>query len=159
MFSASEILDLAVRLEENGESYYRKALEHVSSPVLRDVLCMLADEEAGHRELFCQMKAALPERSGNGWADELSGAILQSAMEKGALSLQEVDFRAIETEEALMEKAIEFEQDGILFYEIIGSFVSDPEVLKNIDAIIAEERKHIELFQRLIPFRENQLIA
>ena len=45
MFSIQEILDLAIRLEKNGESVYRKAAAKLSRADLVSLLAWKADEE------------------------------------------------------------------------------------------------------------------
>jgi rubrerythrin len=45
----------------------------------------------------------------------------------------------------LIELAIEHEKDTIIFYQMIQSFVDDPEIAKELDEIIAEEEQHIKL--------------
>jgi rubrerythrin len=77
----------------------------------------------------------------------MGAAILRGAIEHRAFSLEEVDFRSIQDEAELMKVAIEFEEDGVTFYQIIRSFVTDPPTIKHIDEIIEEECKHVEFFQ------------
>jgi rubrerythrin len=147
MFSAREIYDIAIRLEENGSRFYRAALSHVSDESLRDTLKWLADEEEGHRNRFVAMKNEVKPETDDLWADQMSTAILQGAVEHHAFSLEETEFASVEDETELLKVAIDFEQDGILFYEIIRSFITDSGTLGHIDEIIAEEQKHIELFE------------
>lgn len=147
MFSSSEILDIAVRLEENGESFYRQALNNVSEASLRSALERVADEELQHREWFLKMKKSENVQSNNLLAEQIGGTFLQDALNQHALSLDEVDVRSIRDEDTLLQMAIGFEQDTIIFYEIIGAFVADPTASERISQIIDEERKHIVLLQ------------
>lgn len=149
MFSVTEVFDIAIQLEENGERLYRMAAEQVTDASLQEMLIWLADEEARHRSRFVEMKrstgiAKTPEH----WADEASGAILQSVIGDHAFSLDELDPASLRDQDQLMRLAIEFEQDGILFYEMIRSFVSEPGAQLQLDAILAEEHHHVEMFQR-----------
>jgi rubrerythrin len=48
MFSIQEILDLAIRIENNGESVYRRAVDEISETALASVLQWMADEEVEH---------------------------------------------------------------------------------------------------------------
>jgi rubrerythrin len=43
----------------------------------------------------------------------------------------------------LIHTSIEFEQDTILFFEMIRQFVTEEASMALIDTIIAEEKKHI----------------
>jgi rubrerythrin len=49
--------------------------------------------------------------------------------------------------EDLLRLAIEFENDSILFYEMIGSLISDKETSEKLQEIIKEEKHHIELLR------------
>jgi rubrerythrin len=125
------------------------AAERVADESLRQMLLWLADEEVRHRAQFVEMK----RRTGilkthEQWADEASGAVLQSVIGDHAFSLDDLDPRMLQEEDELMRIAIEFEQDGILFYEMIRSFVSEPNALLQLDAILSEERDHVEMFKR-----------
>ena len=49
--------------------------------------------------------------------------------------------------EDLLRMAVEFENDSIIFYEMIGSFIDDKETSEKLQEIIKEEKHHIELLQ------------
>lgn len=144
MFSASEIFDLAIQIEENGERFYRKALAEVPDQSLREMLLYLANEEGVHRDCFLKMKKSAPTSGGEEWAEQVSGAMLKSSMQDHLFSLDEVDLGSIADLNTLLATALELEQDSVMFYEIIASFVTKPDILKQLKAIIAEEQKHIE---------------
>jgi rubrerythrin len=147
MFSGSELFDIAIQLEENGERFYRQAVLQVEEENLKELLLWLAEQEMHHREVFVEMKSTFKRAPEDRWAEEASGAILQSAVGEHAFSLDEVDFSTIPNEEALMNVAIGFEQDGITFYELIKSFVTDAGARMGLDQIIREERAHVRLFE------------
>jgi len=147
MFTAHEVFDLAVQIEENGEKFYRDGMEKVTDPAVRALLEKLADEEVRHRETFQRMKKALDRRDGDLWADRISGAVLQSFIEDKAFSLEEADFASVRDEETLLQIAVGFEKDSITFYEILLSFSPSAETAELIRAVIAEEHRHIALLE------------
>jgi rubrerythrin len=147
MFSASEILDIAIRIEENGEQFYRKAMARSSDQSLREMLFWLSEQEKHHRDFFIEMKTCLNEESGEHWAEQLSGVTLKSAMGEHLFSLDEVDVDSIRDVRGLIEIALGLEEDTVMFYEIIASFVTEPNVHQKLKAIINEEQKHMELFR------------
>ena len=149
MFSVTEVFDIAIQLEENGERLYRMAADQVQDESLRAMLAWLADEEVRHRARFVEMKRSTKILAAREqWADEASGAVLQSVIGDHAFSLDDLDPVTLQNEAALMRLAIEFEEDGILFYEMIRSFVSEPDALLQLDAILNEERQHVDLFKK-----------
>ena len=56
MFTASELFDLAVQVEENGERFYRYALGRVKRDALKNLLGWLADQELQHMSAFLEIK-------------------------------------------------------------------------------------------------------
>ncbi len=152
MFTVRDIYDLAIRIEENGERFYRQAIGEVSSPRLKELLLWNADEEVEHRDFFLQKKSALKDEVSleGALAEQMTGFILRDAVSDHAFSLDEVDFSKIADEKDLIRTAIIFEQDSITFYELIGGFISDPLTLEEIEAIKEEERKHITLLEDLL---------
>ena len=147
MFSATEIFDIAVQIERNGEKFYRQAATTTEDPDLRQLLVWLADAETEHGETFLEIKDTLSNRDEDHWLKEMNRTLLQNAVENHALSLDDIDFRSLPDREALIRVALELEEDSISFYEILGSFVEDSETLQHLQQIIVEERKHISLLK------------
>lgn len=148
MFSLGEVIDIAVQIEENGESFYRSALEKGPDSALENLLRWLADEELRHRKCFLHMRSALKASAEDRLKEQLSGTILQSAVGEHAFSLDEADLSSLTDEIGLIETALGFERDSILFYEMIQSFVKDPLILDQTNEIIEEERRHVELLEK-----------
>ena len=144
MFSAHELIDIAIKLEKNGEDFYREAREKVSSSALESLLHFLADEESRHGEWFEQLKgdANLSHLASNGL--ELDSALLQDLVGDQQFSLGDVDLSKVDNIRVMIDHAIEFEKDTILFYEMLRSVIDTPEILSILDKIIGEEKRHIE---------------
>ena len=147
MFSAREIIEIAVRLEKNAENYYRKALEGTSTPSLREILLFLADQEHVHAQWFAELKEGAKVSIEDREVEEITGALLQNLIGDQKFSLSEVDLSLVENQERVVELAIEFEKDTILFYEMLQSFIDDDNSVAVLDKIIAEENRHVELLK------------
>lgn len=143
MFTPREVLDIAIRIERNGETIYRKAIEHVPDIELKDALEWMADEEVQHIEWFSSLKETLQETSGV-MADELNSDMLMDLIGDQSFTLKDVDFSGINNLDELVGIFIEFEKDGILFYEMLTPFVKSRETLDHLQKIIAEEKRHIQ---------------
>ena len=150
MFTADEIFDLAIQIEENGEAYYREAVKVVGESSIRGLLAWLADEEVRHRKFFIDQKSAARSGAQNDWAGLISGAFLQSSIDDHAFSLDEVDFSRIRSTTELLRIAVGFEEDSIMFYEILQSFVCESPAGKRVSEILKEERHHIEMLEEKI---------
>ena len=144
MFSTKEILDLAIKLEKNGEAVYREAIGKVSNPGLVPLLEWMADEEVKHADWFAELKHNLETHNENPFAEEMSRELFNEMLGDKNFSLKDIDFSAIETFEELIEVFIEFEKDSIIFYEVLKPFVEDPAARKYLQKIIEEEKHHID---------------
>ena len=145
MFSIREIIDMAIQLEKNAETFYRAALTEMPTPSLEPVLVCLADEERNHAKWFEKLKRLAEEAEAGGQRGDLSGEVLKNLVGDQKFSLDEVDLSTIESVQELIEAAIEHEKDTIVFYQMIQSFIDDPETVKELDEIIDEENQHIKL--------------
>ena len=156
VFSTSEILDLAIRIEENGEHFYRQAMDKTTDPFLMAILGSVADEEVRHREWFIKTKQSMGRRALDMLPMKMSGFFMQDAIDDRGFSLEEVDLASLPDEESILRVAIGFEEDSITFYEIIGGFIEDEDTLKNLMTIIDEEKRHIRLLEDRIDFMSRK---
>jgi rubrerythrin len=143
MFSTQEILDLAIRLEKNGESVYRQAVAEVSEPELVSLLQWMADEEVKHARWFSELKHKSKIQASNLFMAEMSREVFADFLGEKSFSHQDVDFAKIDQVSDLVAVFIEFERDTILFYETLKPFIENKDTLTNLDKIIAEEHEHI----------------
>ena len=147
MFSIREIIDMAIQLEKNAETFYRQALARVSTPILEPVLVCLADEESDHAQWFERLKRVFQEAKVGGERGEISGAELRSLVGDQKFSLDEVDLSKIDSVPELIELAVEHEKDTIIFYQMLQSFIDDHQTSKELEEVIAQEEQHIKLLK------------
>jgi len=150
MFTAQDILEIAVRLENNGEKTYRVAGRRTSDPALRSLLEWMADQERSHAHWFGQLKARVVKGEDHHLMTELSRALVEDVIQGQVFSLQEVDFDAIETPDQMVRTFIGFEDDTIGFYEVLKTFIEDPDTALQMQRIIDEEKKHLAQFRQLL---------
>ena len=150
MFSIQEILDLAIRLENNGESVYREAVGEIAEPQLVSLLQWMADDEVEHARWFAELKNKLKTHSTDLFMAEMSREVFAGFLGEKSFSHQDVDFSKIDRVSDLVAVFVEFEQDTILFYETLKPFVEDNDTLNNLEKIIAEENKHIEKLHQFL---------
>ena len=151
MFTAQDILDIAIRLEKNGEKTYRIAKGHTTNDDLKALLKWIAKEEQSHAHWFTELKNRLSKGEDAHLLAEMSRALVEDVIQGQAFSLQEVDFTAIDTPEKMVRTFIGFEDDTIAFYEVLKAFIDDPAIADQLEQIIAEEKKHIATFQTMLP--------
>jgi rubrerythrin len=143
MFTAIEVFDLAIQVEENGERFYRYAQGRVKQDALKNVLGWLADQELQHMSAFTEIKERIGDKEDPALSiSSLSSQILRDAMGRHAFSLDELRIDSIQDEAEILEAAVQLEDDAILFFEFISAFISDPGALYTLEQIKAEELKH-----------------
>lgn len=157
MFTATEILDIAIRLEKNGEKTYRDAMKTVSDPEILSMLNWMAGEEAAHAQWFAELKDGCETGERNPLAEEMGRGMLEDLLDGQVFSLQEVDFSKIRRLGELVEIFIEFEEDTILFYQFLESFVQEDTPLRQLKKIISEEHRHVEKLKSLL--HDDTLLA
>lgn len=142
MFKSKEVIDIAIRIEKNGEAIYRQAITQVANGALKEALQWMADEEAKHMEWFTDLKSTVQTSSGV-VADELSSDMLANLIGDQSFSLKDVDFSEIRDVSKLVNIFIEFEKDSILFYKLLIPFITHSETLDHLQQIISEEERHV----------------
>ncbi|MBW1981843.1 MAG: ferritin family protein [Deltaproteobacteria bacterium] len=146
MFSISEVIDLAVRIEENAEKYYLEAAEKMADSTLSKLLLQLAEQEREHVAWFLRLKEETAAKGVQDLAEDEAGG-LQQFLGDQKFSLGDTDLSRLQSIDDILAVAIEFEQDTILFYSMLGSFIETAATSEALEKIIAEEERHIELLE------------
>ncbi len=147
-FSGREILEMALRIEENGKRFYADAARASRSDRLRDIFTFLVEEEKRHTEYF---KGLL-----KGLDPEASQAVLDPYAEEARLYINaladsevftaadqgEVLANTVGGEKEALEYAIKMEKDSLLFYYELLSMVREKD-RGVVNRIIQEEKKHL----------------
>ncbi len=155
MFTRNDLFDIAVKMEENGKAVYCRAMEKTKDKQLLDLLQWMADEEECHGNWFSSQKKELP-------ADDLEimlPDVLKDMMGKNSLSLDEVDFGMINTPEQMLKTFIMFENDTVLFYEFLDTFIESDATREGMEKIIKEEIAHVEKLTLMIQSFQDPPVA
>jgi rubrerythrin len=143
IFDSSEVFEIAIRIEENGERFYKSASGKIDNKSVKKIFDYLADEEVKHRQLFKKLLSnidsfEIPE----GYPGEYMNYLTHYA--KGIIfSDDEIDERVSNIKDPVtaVDLAIKAETDSILYYQEIKDLVPK-EQRKNVEDIIMEEREH-----------------
>lgn len=149
MFSEKEILEIAIRMEKNGEHEYRKAAGELSDETLVASLEWMADEEREHGNFFAGLLEELEVRAKSHFGEEMDAALLKDLIGGSSLSLKTVDFSKVEDIAELLNIYIGFEEDSILFYEMITPMIDNLDTRFQVERIVTEERGHIKRLKEL----------
>jgi rubrerythrin len=143
MFNLRDVLDMAIQIERNGESVYRRALARTEDQELIEMLSWMAEEEARHATHFSDIRQKLSLEVDNILMDELGKLMLESIVGNRSFSLEEIDFSKIEEVNDLLKIMITFEKDTIEFYGLFRNLLTDAAEQARLDDIIADEEQHI----------------
>lgn len=150
LFNTGEVFRIAVRIEENGERFYREMSKRLADPQVKELFEDLADEEVKHREFY---EALLAEAGGveaeEGSPGEYFAYLLSYA--DGIIFSQEVfekRLKEITDEAGALEFAIGVEWDSINYYRELKGLVPESQ-RQRLNDLIAEERRHFVTLTRL----------
>ena len=160
-FNVDEVFEMAIRIEENGAAFYRKAAGLQSDTEDREFLEKLAAMEEGHKATFTEMRKVLADKEKGGKVfdpqDELSlylSAMADTHGGEGSPSAAN-SLTGAETMEEVLTAAIGLEKESVLFYLGLKDMVPPKYGLDKIDDIIREERSHIAQLTSLLGKRKT----
>lgn len=155
MFTLSDIKEIALQIEQNGESVYRRAAKSSQIPKIAQLLSEMADEEKRHAHWFEHLNGAMPLGAKDQRIEQMGKELLQKMMGPQTFSLDESRLAATVEVQDLLAQAIEFENDTILFYQMLHSFMDDSATMAQLERIIEEEQAHVEKLKALFCRREG----
>ncbi len=144
-FSFDEIVEFAVKIEENGEVAYRKFAEKFQEKEdfkLYEFFKNLADQEIEHKKIFMNMlkknEGLNLENTNTEYYDYFKSYVYDMVFPKEKL---ENAVNNISDLNKALQFAIRMELDSIMFYMDMKNLFGD-KIKSDIDKIIEEERRH-----------------
>jgi rubrerythrin len=141
-----DIFEFAMEKERHAEEYYRQLAEKVDHTGLKNILTMLADEEAKHYETVQKIKANTTLHVKETPVLKDAKAIfakMKKDAERFSFDISEVD---------LYRKACDIEAESKKYYLQKAGEVADPAQEKVLRRLADEENKHLVLVQSLSDF-------
>ncbi len=153
MFRITDICNIAVQIEKNGEASYRRAGERIADPEIQKMFYWMADEEHRHGKWFASLTADIPIPPERESLEEMGRSLLQEMVEGQTFSLVQEQLEKTASFSELLAQTREFEKDTVLFYEFLRDLIDDQDTARQLEIIIGEERQHArqlaELEQRV----------
>ena len=147
LFESSEIYLFAMRIEENGEKFYRHAAQLAQDKESKNMFTFLADEEVRHKKTFENMLSKTERREIEESYPGEYLAYLQDYLDNKIIfskSAKDTEYPEVKDTLSAIEFAIQREMNSVLYYHEVKKFVA-PSQQDDIDRIIEEERKHFSL--------------
>ena len=144
VFNSSEIYQFAIKIEENGEKFYRQMAIKLPDKKVKELFAFLADEEVKHRATFSAMLSKFEDyKPAESYPGEYF-AYLKAYADNLVFGFGKFDedIADIENAESALQFAIGKELDTIMYFQEMKNLVPESE-RKRINAIIEEERRHV----------------
>lgn len=149
IFNAQEVFDIAIRIEENGTAYYKRAASLQHDEDKKKFLAGLAGMEDEHRSKFMKMKTDYLASSQQENPYDPTGEALLYLQAVGTYHGGEgtpsiTDSLTEKTTMAqILGTAVDLEKKSILYYVGLKQIVPQNLGRDVVDAIIAEEQSHV----------------
>jgi len=151
IFKGSEILDMAVRIEQNGIRFYSALVEKAESDKTREIFQYLADQEKQHEVTFKKMLDEIGAYQPAPVLEEDYEQYMQALAESHVFTSDEALKRMAELAGDIGEAlqiGIGFEKDSILLFMEMRNFIPESQQ-KVIERLISEEKKHLIQLQEM----------
>jgi len=141
-----DVFDYAMKMEEEGEDYYRELAEKCGNSSLKGILNMLADEEVKHYNVLEEMK--------NNESPQLPETTLLADAKNIFEEISEKDesFDFDISQQELYRRAQELEQESEDFYLRRAEEAENQPLKEMLLKIAEEEKKHYFLLENIIEF-------
>lgn len=147
-FTPDEIFAIAVRIEQNGARFYRRAAERLNDPDVTRLLLDLAAMEDEHERVFAEMRADVGKAEPGGVVfapDEPTSQALNAWADANVIDTKTDPIETLTGEETpsdILRMAIGLEKDSIVFYTAMKESLGKEEHRARIEQIIREELEH-----------------
>lgn len=138
------VFDYAIKIEQEGEQFYRDLAKRTNHIGLKAILTILADEEILHDKMFANMRDNLSY-------DVHSSTILTEYDSMiTSMKTNKEKFDVGKDEVGMFEKALKFEKDSVEYYTQKAKESTIPNEKLALLKIAAEEQKHVIMIENLI---------
>jgi rubrerythrin len=153
VFTAAEALNMALRIEQNGETFYQAAARRAQDAQVKGLLEELAVQERQHYRVFEKLSAHAgepPSPAAPEWDqyDQYVQAALDNALFHGpdkALAAAE----GLQDEREALRMALGFEKDTLLFFYDLRDLLTEGD-RELVNRIIQEEKRHARRLASLL---------
>ena len=154
VFDANDIVEVAVRIEENGANFYRYAVQLAAREAVKALFQLLADQEVEHQQTFAKILAGMERNTPPEGYDGEYAAYLHSYVDDRLVFTAEAfaaELAKIRDEASALDFAIRRELDSIHYYREMRELLP-ADRRDAIERIIDEEKEH---FVRLSTMKKS----
>ena len=142
-FNISEIFQFAIKIEENGEKFYKELSEKLEDKDTKELFAYLADEEIKHKRTFEVLLSKFQKYESPETYPSEYFTYLQAYANNIVFDVEKLENEISQINNAMdaISFAIKMEADSVLYYLQIKDLIPKDQH-KLIDNIVEEERKH-----------------
>lgn len=144
VFDANDIVEVAVRIEENGANFYRYAVQLAATEEVKALFLLLADQEVKHQQTFAKILAGMDRNAPPEGYDGEYAAYLHGYVDNRLVFTAEAfaaELAKLRNEVSALDFAIQRELDSIHYYREMRELLPTDR-REAIDRIIGEEKEH-----------------
>jgi rubrerythrin len=147
LITANEILELSLKMEREGQSFYSELSKHTQDPIVEIFLQKMHTEEIQHEKIFRMM---LEEKGAKlyGWEDkkELHDFIDEHFKTDIFPSLESIfqEGTKFENLQKAVDFAVEAEMIAAEFYSLLGEYCEDLDAKTSILLLEQAENEHVK---------------
>lgn len=150
-FNDLEGIRIAAEMEKRGGDFYKLAARVSRSQETKEILTALAEDEAVHLSEFQKLhERALAQEDVQPYAPEraayLTALAADIAFPKGVVGVAQ----HLENPRAILEHAIQSEEDSIRFYSELAQDVACSQAAGVFNDIIRQEKGHLNRLQKML---------
>jgi len=147
LITDQEILDLALKIEREGQAFYERLSRHIKDSTVKNFVQQMHKEEIQHEKLFKIMMERKGEKS-YGWEDKqgLHDFISENFKTDIFPLLDDIipEDAKFETLQKAVDFAIEAEMVSAEFYSLLGDFCDNLEAKTALLLLEKAERDHVK---------------
>jgi rubrerythrin len=154
LLTADQLFGIGVEIEKNGRTFYAAAASNAAGSSIKKLLNELAQWEKKHIEIFTALRAGLPpqakEENLYDPSDEIAQYIKATADSHVFIKNSSMEALAAgcKTPQDIMNIALSFEKDSVVFYASVREAVAEGQGKAEIELLIHEELTHIGFLTR-----------
>ena len=145
-FTGKEVLDMAVKIEENGLKFYTDAGKTAKDKDVKALFKAIAEDEGRHIRVFQDLKKLLGETENAEPFDEETESYLRAFADTEVFASPEGGKKLgkeVSSEAEAIDFAIGMEKDSILFYYEILKMIREKDKAV-VDTLIDQEKDHLK---------------
>jgi len=109
----------------------------------------MADDERRHGEWLATLTSDKPLTEEQREMEVAGRTLLQDMVKGNPFLLAESELERAESVGEVLTRSKDFEEDTILFYQFIQEFLDDPDAVRQMQSIIAEEHNHLRQLEKM----------